>query len=529
MRFRMEKSKGLCRQLVIPAVRDALILQSLSDSLWREVKNKAPSNNSFYAPNDHAFSPSKKNHQDEYGSINEWLAFQRAILKFREKRRYLVITDIANYYDYISYEHLRNVLADLAVTREHALDLLIYILSSMLWQPDYMPRVPVGLPQIALDAPRLLAHAFLFEIDGFLQSSAHADFARFNDDINVGVDDILHAKKILRDLDTILQTRQLRLNSGKSKILTAEEAARHFRICENRIIDYIDDKIEIKKEAGKSVTHYVDRVALWMNKLLEKETFSAGNGPKILKRILNTLRINQGQLKNGDFKKILHDWPQLRKSAFSWWVHSKDPCNGLETISNFLRHGAIVDDATHMNAAVALVSARLPLNSNTGHGINNVIKAIDRRTPWGFYSRIWILSKYGSPEEILNEIQSSSTLWSVSEPLARMVAGVYPLMVGTSHKNLYEALVEKQGGFWARPVMEFHKSLRSETEMFSAVKKFITARNPSQPNYITHSKFLMVVSALQNNDISESAKTKIRNNHNVALEDEYYKRIIRNI
>src|ERR1700686_866333 len=48
IRFLSEKSKGLCRQLVIPSVKDALILQTLSDALWVELKTKAPSKNSFY-------------------------------------------------------------------------------------------------------------------------------------------------------------------------------------------------------------------------------------------------------------------------------------------------------------------------------------------------------------------------------------------------------------------------------------------------------------------------------------------------
>ena len=163
-RFLAEKSKGLCRQLVIPSVKDALILQTLSDALWAEIKLKAPTKKSFYSPGDHQFSKMIKGHTSEYGPINAWLAFQETIFGFAKSKKYIVVTDIANYYDSISYDHLRNILADLSPAREHALDLLIYTLSWMLWQPDYMPRVPVGLPQSNLDAPRLLAHSFLWLI-----------------------------------------------------------------------------------------------------------------------------------------------------------------------------------------------------------------------------------------------------------------------------------------------------------------------------------------------------------------------------
>jgi hypothetical protein len=182
IRFLSEKSKGLCRQLVIPSVKDAIILQTLSDALWVEIRVKTPTKKSFYAPSDHQFSKIIKGHSNEYGSVNAWLAFQQSIFGFAKSKKFIVVTDIANYYDSISYEHLRNILAELSLAREHALDLLVYTLSCMLWQPDYMPRVPIGLPQSNLDAPRLLAHSFLFEIDELLALRPKIDFARYMDD-----------------------------------------------------------------------------------------------------------------------------------------------------------------------------------------------------------------------------------------------------------------------------------------------------------------------------------------------------------
>jgi hypothetical protein len=151
LRILSEKSKGLCRQLVIPTVKDALLLQTLSDALWEEIKSKAPSPNEKYAPNDHGFSKIIKDQPSEYGPVGVWLAFQKSVFGFTERKKFIVVTDIANYYDFISYDHLRNVLSDLSLAREHSLDLLIYTLSHMLWQPDYMPRVQIGLPQVSLD------------------------------------------------------------------------------------------------------------------------------------------------------------------------------------------------------------------------------------------------------------------------------------------------------------------------------------------------------------------------------------------
>src|SRR5262245_56607556 len=47
-RILVEKSKGLCRQLVIPDVRDALVIQCLSDAFHADIKDRSPSKNAFF-------------------------------------------------------------------------------------------------------------------------------------------------------------------------------------------------------------------------------------------------------------------------------------------------------------------------------------------------------------------------------------------------------------------------------------------------------------------------------------------------
>ena len=230
-------------------------------------------------------------------------------LVFSASKRYVVVTDIANYYDFISYDHLRNILADFSLAREHALDLLLYALSYMLWQPDYMPRIPVGLPQIKVDAPRLLAHCFLFEIDEVLLSKPQLEFARYMDDIDIGTDTLSEAKLILRDLDLALQTRQIRLNSGKTKIMSAEEALEHFKIRENALLDRLADRIEAARSAGKSLKSESRLIELAMRAGFRRTVFSTGNGEKILKRLINLAAMVGANVEDAVFCRILEDYP----------------------------------------------------------------------------------------------------------------------------------------------------------------------------------------------------------------------------
>jgi reverse transcriptase-like protein len=522
IRFLSEKSKGLCRQLVIPSVKDALVLQTLSDALWAEIRLKAPTKKSFYAPGDHQFSKVIKGHSSEYGSLNAWLAFQEKIFGFAKTKKYIVVTDIANYYDSISYDHLRNILADLSLAREHALDLLIFTLSCMLWQPDYMPRVPVGLPQSNLDAPRLLAHCFLFEIDDLLSHMNNIDFARYMDDMDVGVDTISDARIVLRDLDLALQTRQIRLNSGKTKILYEREAQQHFKIRENVLLDKLADRVSAKLAARGSLDKEKRQVELAIRAGLRRSTFSSGNGEKIFKRLLNFARQVRADLDDKLFRDIMCDWPGLRQVTLTWWQQSASPETKLQLLSNLFVEGSLVDDAAKMDVTMAVVAARLPKNKLVADQISIILSNLSQATPWDFYSKVWLLSKYGSDDELIGLVETTVSLWVTQEHLSRLVAGLFPRFIGSPHRSKFEAIILHAGNAWSVGVLRFHQELAAGTKGYTAIKNFVLARNTSLPNGISHSKFLIVLSLLNNPDIAPAAAAKLKKVHARALSDAHY-------
>jgi hypothetical protein len=526
IRLLSEKSKGLCRQIVIPAVKDALILQTLSDALWVELSKKAPSKNAFYAPADHSFSNVVKEQTNEYGSINAWLKFQEEIIGFTKKRKFIIITDIANFFDCISYDHLRNILADLSIVREHALDLLIYTLSHMLWQPDYMPRVHVGLPQMNLDAPRLLAHCFLFEIDNLLDKNNAIDFARYMDDIDIGTDTLADAKAALRDLDLSLQTRQVRLNSGKTRILTEAQAARHYKIRENLFLDAFEVAFRAKAKAGVALARerrFLTYAVAWG---LRGDCFATGNGEKILKRCLNYCRRIRAPIGSENFVAMLRDWPGARQNVLQWWAHVAVPDAYLKSILQVLASGEIIDDLTKIQIVSALVSARLDSGVETEALLKSISDGFDRKKPWEFYAKMWLISKYGSADQIMELLETSATTWVTQEILSRTAAAMFPRIVARVHQKKFENIIARVGSRWAQDVLSFHQRLSTTTEGFTAVRKFVVAKNPSQPNQLTHAKFLMLLSLLHNKSIAPNAVTYLRNQHAYALTDKFYSKFI---
>lgn len=521
IRLLVEKSKGLCRQIVIPNVRDALVLQTLSDAVWEELRKHAPTPNAFYAPNDQRFSAAVKGQLNEYGPVQAWLDFQEEILGFTTRKKFIVVTDISNYYDTIGHDHLRNTISGLINVKEQSLDLMIHALSHMLWQPDYMPRVAIGLPQMNLDAPRLLAHSFLFEIDELISKSFRVEYARYMDDIDIGVDSIPAGKRALRDLDLALQTRQIRLNSGKTRILTSGEAVRHFRIKENRIISKIYDNAVSGMNSGKSILKEKKWIRVGLEEGLRRGTFLQGNGIKILKRLVNISRELDIEINDDVFKQIIHNFPDARHNIFQWWTWSEFSQKKLEIILEFLSNGYIVDHLTYIQIATCIVNTRIRKTPTIDATITKIIEAIDPHEPWMLFSRFWLLSKFGKPVDIMRLIEETVSVWISHEPLSRLVGSMYARLP-PAHVAKLKNIIETESAKDARIVLNFHERLSIDISAYTAIAKFLRAPNSSLPNAISHAKFLMLCSALNNVSIAPTATSKLRKIHTRSLSDDYY-------
>ena len=66
------------------------------------------------------------------------------------------------------------------------------------------------------------------------------------DDIDAGSNSRQEGKKLLRNLDNVLSSQGLRLNTSKSKILSAQDAVAHFWIQENRALTIIGQQFQIQ-------------------------------------------------------------------------------------------------------------------------------------------------------------------------------------------------------------------------------------------------------------------------------------------
>ncbi|NEP20476.1 MAG: RNA-directed DNA polymerase, partial [Leptolyngbya sp. SIO4C1] len=287
-----------------------------------------------------------------------WPQFQKRIWKFTNSHEYVVITDIANYFDCIPLTSLRNTLASCSQFSENLLNFLFYLLESFSWRPYYMPHSGVGLPQINFDAPRLLAHAYLFKLDEELENATNGNFVRWMDDVDAGVNSREEGKQLLRKLDNVLGSQGLRLNTSKSKILFAKDAVTHFWIQENRALTIIE--ASIKHGAGSPRAQEKQKRLLKKGFRQFERKDRTGQWDKVFKRYFNLF----GMIKDNSLEKclpsILADSPSLRGAAFRYLVRLGVTKRRVDLIEDFLLSGHCEDDVSLFEAVQCLITWETP-------------------------------------------------------------------------------------------------------------------------------------------------------------------------
>ncbi len=416
--YRMEKKYGVCRHLVIPQPTDALILQILVEGIAEKIIAKQPSENAFYSRDKH--NVEKPHEAIEYGvSFREqWKKLQRKIYKFNEEKELLIVTDLANYYDSISLEELRRVFVSYTEVNEVVVDLLFKIIEGISWRPDYLPYSSKGLPTSNLEAIRLLAHSFLFEIDEVVKRKTNNSFARWMDDITIGVNNYADAVDLISSISDMLKSRGLALNLSKTAIYDSQTAKHHFQIDQNIYLDSVDkisrDSVELnrtKKELNKNFkTHFRDKSAKYWD--------------KVSKRYITAF----GKLKSKDLLKTLSEiyikYPGLRTNLIYYLLGIGYSVKAGRKVLDILGEINIFDDLSLFQISHLITSWKIPLHKESQKQLLEFQKAITKlafkqNESSGFYSLLWFNAKYATAYELFEFLRKYQNRWQSDSFLRR--------------------------------------------------------------------------------------------------------------
>lgn len=139
-------------------------------------------------------------------------SFKSEAKKISSKKKYNIIVecDISNFYDRLNLHRLNSTLLSINDIDEKNANLIDELL--LFWAN----RDSYGLP-VGSNASRILAEAFLIEIDNYLISN-DIKFCRFVDDYRFFATDVSEANKILSCFVEILNKHGLSINVGKTNM-----------------------------------------------------------------------------------------------------------------------------------------------------------------------------------------------------------------------------------------------------------------------------------------------------------------------
>ena len=156
--------------------------------------------------------------------ISRWFTFEGVTLTFVKSEKYLVVTDLSNFFENISraqlIAELERAIAEITATGPEKLQIrnAISTLDHLLQQWTYSGSH--GLPQNR-DASSFLSNILLSSVDRELAERGY-DYYRYVDDIRIIANSEMHAKRALQDLIRQLRRVGLNINASKTQILAPD-------------------------------------------------------------------------------------------------------------------------------------------------------------------------------------------------------------------------------------------------------------------------------------------------------------------
>jgi len=518
-----EKALGVTRTTAVISPLDAVIVQAASDTLSRQILRRQPHRNAYYSRSHSGPSMDALPEALSPPWWVQWPRFQKKILEFVSSFPFLVVTDIANYFETIDLRLLRNAIAGHGAFEEPLLDFVFFVVSSLLYRTHYSPRTDHGLPQIDLDAPRLLAHAFLFGADSLLGRMApRVEFTRWMDDFDIGVHSIEEGKATLNRLHSQLSQQGLRLNSKKTKILSARDAAKHFWLSHNSTLNVLLNSA--KNHPGQD--HSIGR----LRARLVDERLNAflalppsGNWAKVMKRFYTLLgRLGSPRLVDvaGEHLSV---HPDLRASVFRYFRELGFSTKRYDIVRGYLEGGHCIDDASVFEACQLFVDWTIPPRSRVVKDLRRLAKSLGgskKASPTRFSGALHVLAKYAGAREVSTYLVRTERCWQQSDFAGRQVAAASACLSSSDLAKVRE-MVARNGLRDALQVYAHLDSLHTLSSLDKQLDSYLAHTSP-QPYGYGLPRFLLLRWMLGSPKLGRQASEKLRDQAKEIIADPVY-------
>lgn len=521
--YRIEKKLGVCRLLVIPNPNDALVLQVVIESIAKQVIDAQPTDRAFFSRDRH--NVPRAYQIDNYGlSFREqWKLLQNHIYKFSEECKYLVVTDISNYYDSINVSELRKVLSSHTRINEVLVDLIFNIIAGISWTPDYLPYTGKGLPVSNIEGIRLLAHSMLYEIDRMINKKSRGSFVRWMDDIVIGVNKLKEGKDIIFAISEMLRSRGLALNLSKTDIYECNRGIKEFEIEENKYIDLITKEYEesknnqipsdaykrFKKHLKKNRTRYWDKVTKRYITFFAKSKYAS---PLNLVAGLYLTEVS------------------LRPNLL-WYLEAigyRKKCK--QVILDILGSINVFDSISLFQISNLITNWQIPTSVKERLFIDSVESKLisfpfSEQMPMNFYSVLWFKAKYSDGIALVEFLKRFQNLWNGNDLLRRQAVTSLARLWNVDNKFVSKVL-DAQIVSNSRGTISVASCIRMFAEAKSLEGKVnMYLFNRQATGAFPLQKFLVLCSFMNSESIRKNPDTWNKINHFIT--DPYYLKILR--
>lgn len=227
-----------------PLIEDLVIFQVITTYITSKIHKKLPKNISY------SFNKIKSRLKaTKKRGIDHWLEFDERTSDLCAKFEFLLITDVASFFEHVSHAVLKERLLLLNSTEDYtkAVNFLIdSLLSNWTLSEDIKG---FSLPQ-GPDASRYLADIYLYPVDKTMKLNSKIVWFRYMDDIRLFAHNKHDLKLALIDLVVALRKLKLNLNAKKTNIYSTNDKESLKKVIDSQkgLLSLIDSAFKSKQE-----------------------------------------------------------------------------------------------------------------------------------------------------------------------------------------------------------------------------------------------------------------------------------------
>lgn len=259
-RIDVPKQNRTLRPGAVPLLRDRIVMQALVNAIAEHVEdNLVPI--SEKAVFSHRV---KRNGDGDMFERGGYTKFEEKTLEgVRSGRKYLLVTDIAAYYEYIDIGILAATMSGFGIDQALITSILAMINR---WNGARYRSLPQG-PWPS----NLLGNLYLDPLDKFMLRQGY-DYFRYGDDIRIFADSKVELNKALRDLCIQLRTLGVTLQTEKTQRLYGRRLVEFVNYRHNRLQDFVETlPPQIVVDFGYGGEVQVDEVEATVSEVEESE------------------------------------------------------------------------------------------------------------------------------------------------------------------------------------------------------------------------------------------------------------------